>query len=297
MNSIIIPAYNEEKSIVDVVTKVHSVMRRLSVATNFEVIVIDDGSTDQTMMLLTELQSSFPELRILQNNVQMGVGASRSRGVRHARGDKIAFIDADMTYSADDLPKIFEGLKTYDMVIGARKEEKGSLRYLRALIKNMFKGFASFLTHTKIPDLNSGIRGMDKAKVMEFLYLLPKGHSWVSTTTLCFLASGYSVSFIPAEYFVREGKSSFKIVRDSYAMFMTILKTIVYFYPLRIILPISYACILGSIVFLIRDIYQSDIADTTIVLLLTGIIIFVFALISEQMACLRREINQKIDRT
>jgi polyisoprenyl-phosphate glycosyltransferase len=295
MDTVIIPAFNEEKSILEVIRRVHVSMKQSQGQKPFEIIVVDDGSTDATPALLSEITATYKELVVVTHPMKKGVGCARTTAVLRARGERVAFIDADLTYEADDLPRLFDSLETYDMAVGAREEEKGSLRYLRATIKSIFKSLASLLTRSRIEDLNSGIRAMNKAKTIEFLPMLPSGHSWVSTITLCFLASGYSVGFIPTRYFVRTGKSSFKIFRDSYAMLLTIIKTVIYFYPLRVILPVSYLFFFGGFCFLIRDIFQHNIADTTILFFVMGVITFVFALMSEQISCLRREINQKID--
>jgi glycosyltransferase involved in cell wall biosynthesis len=292
MNTLIIPAFNEEESIESVVLDASTVLNKKSLIP-FEIIVVDDGSTDKTPLILNSLKEKVPNLVVFTHPRQCGVGAARCTGVFNAKGEKIAFVDADTTYDVKDLEPIFLGLKEYDMVVGARRDEKGTLKPIRFFIKYVFKTLASLLTRSNIEDLNSGIRGMDKKKVFEFLHLLPSGHSWVSTITLCFLASGYTVSYIPTNYFKRTGHSTFKIFEDTHAMFMTIIKTIVYFYPMRVILPISYAFFVIGTLFFIRDILQHDVADTTILFLVIGIILFIFSLMSEQLACLRREINRK----
>lgn len=294
MDTVIIPAFNEEKSIAEVVTNVHDAMVARRARRDFEIIVVDDGSTDTTPQVLAELVETYTELIVLTHADRVGVGRARTNAVVHARGERIAFIDGDCTYDATDLPHLFEKLDEYDMVVGARHAEKGTLKYLRAPIKRLFKKLASILSRSPIADLNSGIRAMHRDKTIEFLPMLPHGHSWVSTITLCFLASGYSVGFIPTKYFQRTGRSSFKVVRDSYAMLLTIIKTIVYFYPLRVILPVSYLFFFWGLIFLGRDMLQHDIADTTILMFVMGVITFVFALMSEQISCLRREINQKL---
>ena len=293
MYSIIIPVYNEEKSIGAIIDSILKVMQESIGKKPFEIIVVDDGSTDNSVHIINE--KKYKEVLLIKHKSRRGVGAARTTGVMNAKGSKILFIDADSTYEPEDIPAIINRLDSADMVIGARKEEKGTFRFIRSCMKLFFNKLASWLTHTNIPDLNSGLRGMDKEKTQQFLYLLPTGHSWVGTITLCFLASNLTVDFIPIRYNKRKGKSTFKIFRDTYAFFIMILKTIVYFYPLRVIMPVSFAFFIGGIIFLIRDLMQKNIADTTILLWVVGIIIFIFALMSEQMACLRREINQKIN--
>ncbi len=295
MISLIVPVYNEEKSIGALIDLTIKIMRDNFGKDQFEILVIDDGSNDMSQDIIKERKCK--EIRLIEHKTRRGVGAARTTGVLHAKSDKILFIDADSTYDPQDLPKVTKLLDEYDMVIGARIKEKGTLKPLRSFMKYLFNKLAGMLTHTNIPDLNSGLRGMDKDKTKQFLYLLPNGHSWVSTITLCYLASGYTVNFLPISYSKRKGKSSFNIFRDTYSFFIMILKTIIYFYPLRVIMPISFAFFLSGIIFLIRDFMQKNIADTTILLWVVGIIVFVFALMSEQLACLRREINQKINKS
>ena len=293
MYSLIIPVYNEEKSIGDIIDSTLNVLRESKGNIPFEIIIVNDGSTDNSAHIIQDKNDN--DIIVCEHKSRRGVGAARTTGVLHAKGDKILFIDADSTYAPDDILKIIERLDAADMVIGARLKEKGTLRLLRSFMKFMFNKLASLLTHTNIPDLNSGLRGMDKEKTRQFLYLLPTGHSWVSTITLCYLASNLTVDFVPIRYSKRKGKSSFNIFRDTYSFFVMILKTIIYFYPLRVIMPISFGFFIGGILFLVRDLLQKNIADTTILLWVVGIIIFVFALMSEQLACLRREMNQKIN--
>lgn len=293
MYTLIIPAHNEENSIQEVIKSAYDILEKSSEGQAFEIIVVNDGSSDATQSKVEEL--SFQNVYLINLAVRRGVGAARTLAVRKARGSKILFIDGDLTYDVHDIASIIKELKNYDMVIGARHKEKGSLPLLRSFTKNTFRVLASLLTKTKIKDLNSGLRGMDKEKTLEFLYLLPVGHSWVSTITLAFIANGYRVGYVDTIYKKREGKSKFNIIKDTSAFFVTILKTIVYFYPLRVILPVSFFFFMvGFVLFFFRDIPQKNIADTTILMWVVGFIMFIFALISEQLACLRREINQKI---
>lgn len=293
MISLIIPVYNEENSIREVVKNCYDVLQKKVGDGNFEILVVDDGSTDSSRQIIRECtnEAVFP----LEHAVRRGVGSARLTGVRKARGEKILFIDADTTYETNDLGPIIDGLQTADMVIGARRQEEGTLPVLRFCVKLFFRKLAEWLTQSRIPDLNSGLRGMDREKTKQFLYLLPKGHSWVSTITLCFLAEGYTVAYVPTEYSKRRGSSKFNVLKDSYAMFMTIVKTVVYFYPLRVIMPFSFAFAGCGMLFLLRDLVRRNIADTTILMVVMAVLMFVFALLSEQLACLRREINQRIE--
>ncbi len=286
MVSIIIPAYNEEKSIGKLLNAVTSLYN----SPGYEIIVVNDGSTDTT----AEIVSAYAQVKLVSHTKQMGVGAARTTGLKNASGEKVVFIDADMTYNPEDIAKIVDEIYSYDMVVGARREEAGTFKPVRYSVKKLFCILAEKLTGVPIPDLNSGLRGIDKEKALNLTYILPSGHSWVSTITLAFLSSGYTLKFTDIDYGKRIGKSTFAICRDTYGMFITILKTVTYYYPLRVMLPISLFLFLCGSLFLIRDLFSKNLADTTIFLFISGIVIFVFSLLSEQIACLRREFLQKL---
>jgi len=212
-------------------------------------------------------------VRLISHPYNRGEGAARTTGLRASRGDIFVTTDADGTYPNQDIPRLLAALEGYDMVIGARKKEAGTMRWLRTPAKTFIRLLASYLTATRIPDLNSGLRAFRKAPAMRFLNVLPATHSWVSTITIAFLTSGYTVNFIPIDYYPRKGKSSFHPLRDTYNYLSLVVRAIVYFNPLKVFLPASLFLLLVGGVKVIYDIitYNWHFAPSTVTLILTGV--------------------------
>lgn len=265
--SIFIPAYNEGAAIGPVLKDVIEVMEPLGRA--YEIIVVDDGSTDDTQARC----EAFPNVRVISHDGNRGEGAARTTGVLAARGKYVVTTDADGTYPAEAIPAMLEKLdEGYDMVIGARRQEAGTMRLLRSAAKEFIRLLASYMTRTKIPDLNSGLRAMRRDKVLEFLRILPTTHSWVSTITMAFLSSGYRVTWIPIDYYKRIGRSTFHPITDTYNYLSLVVRAIMYFDPLRIFLPVTLVLFTVGAGKAIYDIfaYHFHLAPSTVVLILTS---------------------------
>lgn len=265
--SILVPAYNEQDAIGGVLDEIQSAMGQVNAP--YELIVVDDGSTDDTRAVC----KARPEVRVICHDQNRGPGAARTTGVRAARGRYVVMIDADGTYPAEAIPRMIEELSHCDMVIGARGAETGSLRWLRSLAKRAIKALASYLTQATIPDLNSGLRAMKRDLVFEFLPILPATHSWVSTITMAFLSNGHHVRWIPIAYRRRIGDSSFHPIADTYNYLSLVVRSIMYFNPLRIFLPLSLGMLLVGAGKMIYDIfaYRFHFAPSTLMLVLTGV--------------------------
>jgi len=161
--------------------------------------------------------------------------------------------DADGTYPNHDIPKLLAALADADMVVGARRREAGTLPWLRAPAKWFIRMLASFLTNTHIPDLNSGFRAFKRDVALRYLTILPTTHSWVSTITLAFLSDGYSVTYVPIDYYPRKGRSSFHPITDTYNYITLVVRSIMYFNPLKVFLPVTGLLLLVGIIKFIRD--------------------------------------------
>ena len=275
--SIVIPAYNEEVAIGDDL----DLIKRTMDATGqpYEVIVVNDGSTDRTV----EIVSSRSCVKLLHHSHNRGTGAARSTGVRAALGNLILMTDGDGTYPNQDMPKLVDELQRCDMVIGARRQEKGTVRWLRTPAKWFIRSLASYLTGVKIPDLNSGLRGFKKDLVMKYMGILPNTHSWVSTITIAFLSDGYEVHFVPIEYYERKGKSSFHPMRDTYNYLTLVVRAVTYFNPLKVFLPISLFLFAVGGIKMVSDIfrYNFHIPTTTVIVLLTAVQVAVMGLLAD----------------
>jgi glycosyltransferase involved in cell wall biosynthesis len=278
MISIIIPMYNEEQAIGDDLDTIIETMSGSDVP--WEIIVVDDGSTDASAEIVRQREG----VKLIQHPYNRGTGAARTRGLQHARGDVIVMTDGDGTYPNRDIPHLLTHIGEYDMVIGARRMEAGSLRWLRSPTKLFIRLLASYLTGIRIPDLNSGLRVFKKSIGERFLNILPTTHSWVGTQTVAFLSEGYAVKFVPIDYYKRKGKSSFHPVSDTYNYLSLVVRTIMYFNPLKVFLPVSLALIVVGAAKLVRDVihYRSPyIPGVTLMLILTAIQVGAIGLLAD----------------
>jgi glycosyltransferase involved in cell wall biosynthesis len=277
--SIIIPVYNEEAAIGDDLDTIIETMDASS--TPYEIIVVDDGSTDRS----ADIARKRKGVKLIQHTYNRGVGAARTTGVRAAKGEVIVMTDGDGTYPNHEIPRLLGYIGEYDMVIGARRRETGSLKPLRSLVKLFVRLLASYLTGVRIPDLNSGFRAFKKEIAEEFLNILPATHSWVGTITIAFLSEGHSVKFIPIDYYKRKGrKSSIHPISDTYNYISLVVRTIMYFNPLKVFLPVTLVLVSIATIKLIRDIivYRSlYIPGITLMLVLTAIQIGAIGLLAD----------------
>jgi len=281
--SIILPAYDEEAAIGDDLDDILKAMA--TTALSYEVIVVDDGSRDRTAALAAERP-----VRLLHHAFNRGNGAARTTGVRAARGRWVAFTDADRTYPNERLPEMLAMMaEGADMVIGARRVEAGTLRVLRTPAKWFIRKLAEFMTGSRIPDLNSGLRVQRRDVTLRYLPMLPTSHSWVSTSTIAFLSAGFTVRWLPIDYFPRVGRSTFHPLRDSYNYLSLVIRAVMYFNPLKVFLPLSLMMLAaGTGKYVLYDIlwrtsgaYVPPMPGTTLALLVTGLQILVIGLLAD----------------
>ena len=275
--SVIIPAYNEQEAIGEDLDTIINVMKANDI--DFELIVVDDGSTDRT----AEIVRGKEGVKLLQHSSNRGTGAAINTGIRYAKHDVVMITDGDGTYPNQDMPKLLSFMDEYDMVIGARCREAGTLRWLRSPTKAFIRMLASYLTDTMIPDLNSGLRCFKKELARKFFSILPSGHSWVSTITLAFLSNGYVVKFVPIDYYPRKGKSTFHPIADTYNYILLVIRTALFFNPLKVFLPISFFLLAVGAGKAVYDIfaYHFHFAPSTVMLVLSGIQVGVVALLAD----------------
>ena len=279
MISIIIPMYNEAEAIGADLDTIIQTMSSSDVP--WEIIVVDDGSTDAS----AEIARQREGVRLIQHPYNHGTGAARTTGLQHARGDVIVMTDGDGTYPNQDIPRLLAHIDKCDMVIGARRMEAGNLKWLRSPTKLFIRLLASYLTGVRIPDVNSGLRAFKKSVAERFLDILPTTHSWVGTQTVAFLSEGYAVKFVPIEYYKRKGrKSSFHPISDTYNYISLVVRTIMYFNPLKVFLPVALSLIVVGAVKLVRDIvyYQGFyVPGVTLMLILTAIQVGAIGLLAD----------------
>jgi glycosyltransferase involved in cell wall biosynthesis len=275
--TIVVPAYNEHEAIGGVLDDIIAAMAPTGIS--YELLVIDDGSTDDTRAQA----EARPEVRVIAHQRNRGNGAARTTGVKAARGSCVVMIDADATYPAAAIPGMIRDMAHCDMVIGAREREMGTLRLLRSAAKEFIRHLASYMMQTHIPDLNSGLRAMKRDLVPPFFSILPTTHSWVSTITMAFLSSGYTVTWVNIPYYKRVGRSTFHPIRDTYNYLSLVVRTVMYFNPLRIFLPASLFLFLLGFIKMIHDIfaYNFHFAPSTLILVLTAFQVGVLGLLAD----------------
>ncbi|MDI7252564.1 MAG: glycosyltransferase family 2 protein [Actinomycetota bacterium] len=278
--SVVLPVYNEEEAIGEVLEETISTLEGTSY--DWEIIVVDDGSKDRT----AEIVASFPQATLLRHPHNMGGGRARNTGIKAASGEVVVIADGDGTYPLRDIPRLVEELKDCDMVVGARKKEAGTLKFLRVPVKFLIRKLAEFISGSKIPDLNSGMRAIRRDAVSPYLRMLPPGHSWVSTITLAFLNNGHVVKYVPIDYYPRKGKSTFHPIRDTGNYIVTIFRTITWFSPLKVFVPLAFLLLLTGFGKMIADIlrYNWHLAASTVVLLLGGLQVLALGLIADMIA-------------
>lgn len=262
--SIIIPAHNEEQGIGAVLRELASIMKEADI--EHEIIVVNDGSSDGT----AGAASANDGVRVLDLGMNLGYGAAIKQGLKSARHELIAITDADGTYPAAPLPAMISAMDEADMVVGARIGNSVSIPLARRPAKWVLTRLANYLSATKIPDLNSGLRVMRKSVLTRFLNILPRGFSFTTTITLAMLCNDYRIRFHPIDYHARTGKSKIRPISDTFGFFLTIIRTIMYFNPLKIFLPISAVLfLLGLVILLYSGFVMKRVMDVTVLILMT----------------------------
>ncbi|MCD6500074.1 MAG: glycosyltransferase family 2 protein [Deltaproteobacteria bacterium] len=266
--SIVVPAYNEEKGIRPVLIEIDRVLKEAGVEA--EILVVDDGSDDATA---DEAAKAAASVIVLRHRENLGYGAALKTGFRHARYDWVAIIDADGTYPAPDLIRILAQRPDNDMVVGARTGMNVHIPLIRRPAKWVLRRLANYLSKRTIPDLNSGLRTIRKALVERYMGLFPNGFSLTTTVTLALLVGGYQVQFVPIDYRRRTGRSKIRPIRDTLGFATLILRTVIFFNPLRVFIPLSlFFMLAGLLVGLLSWIYLPRVLDaTTSMLVLTGV--------------------------
>jgi len=276
--SVIVPAFNEAGGIAEVVSAL------AQAGPWHEIIVVDDGSTDATAERATAAGAV-----VVRHPYNKGNGAAVKSGIRRATGEFVMIIDGDGQHRADDARRIVSRLGEYDLVIGARAATTQAT-LARRLGNAMLNGFASYLTGRSIPDLTSGFRGARRECLREFLHLLPNGFSTPTTTTLAFIKAGYSVAFEPTEARQRVGNSKIKLARDGAKFLIIILKIVTIFSPLRVFLPVSLASFAVGTAYAVWTIAtQQHVTNSSVLLIMLAVIVFLVGLVSEQISALRFE--------
>jgi len=246
--------------------------------------VVDDGSSDDTGERARSAGAT-----VLRHAYNKGNGAAVKTGLRHASGEHVLIVDGDGQHSPSDARLLVDRLGAFDLVVGARVASTQATVGRRAG-NAALNSLATYLTGRRIPDLTSGFRAAKRTVLVEFLHLIPNGFSTPTTTTLACIKAGYSVAFVPIEARRRHGSSKIKFARDGAKFFLIVVKIVTFFSPLRVFLPISLLCFTVGAVYAAWTIAtQSHITNSSVLLIVVSVVIFLMGLVSEQIAALRFE--------
>ena len=281
--TVVIPAYNEAAAIESTVDKIHQVLAEGNITG--EIIVVDDGSTDNTAE-----NASRTKARLIRHPQNKGYGASIKTGIRQARNNIIVIIDADGTYPCEMIPRLVNEMDAFDMVVGARTGDTVQVPLARRPVKWALTQFANYLSGTNIPDLNSGLRAFKRDLAMNYFRLLPSGFSFTTSITLAMLTNDYNVKFIPVNYYKRTGKSKIRPVQDTINFFSLVIRMVISYRPLRVFVPLVAILGLVSLLKVIYDIqaYDFHLATSTVILLTLTFQMMVLGLIADLVVSLHK---------
>ena len=274
--SVVLPAKNEAQNIA-------VVLRRLKhLLPDAEIIVVNDGSTDNTAKLAAKGGA-----KVISHPYSQGNGASIKTGARNAGGEILVFMDADGQHDPEDIPALLAKLDAgYDMAVGAR-HARTHASWLRRFANGFYNKLASLMTGYRIEDLTSGFRAVKADKFRRFLYLLPNGFSYPTTSTMAFFRSGFPVAYVPIHAGKREGRSHIKLLRDGIRFFVIIMKIGALFSPMRLFLPLSFLVFMtGASYYAYTFMTSGRFTNMSAVLFLASLFIFLIGILSEQVSSL-----------
>ena len=280
--SIVLPAKNEAAAIGATVEKIHAQLLQMQIVGEIEVLVVNDGSTDDTAAV-----AQAAGARVVHHPYSKGNGAAIKTGARSALGEVLVFMDADGQHDPADIPRLLNELNQgNDMVVGAR--QKGSQASVgRGLANGLYNRLASWMTGHKVEDLTSGFRAVRADKFREFLYLLPNGFSYPTTSTMAFFRAGYSVAYIPIHAAKRIGQSHIRLLRDGTRFLLIIFKIGTLFSPMKIFTPVAFFMfLLASGWYGWTFITMHKFTNMSALLYTGSVITFMMGLISEQITAL-----------
>ena len=279
---IIIPVYNEEENIAEVLKGIQEVL-----GSACRIIVVDDASQDKTVEVA---KANGAEVIVHPYNI--GNGASIKTGLRQARADVVVLMDGDGQHKPEDIPNLLNEIDKFDMVIGARKFSGFSWRNLANIIYN---AFACYVTQFKIEDLTSGFRAVKREVALKFLYLLPNTFSYPATLTLAFLKTGRAIKYVPISLSLRKhGKSKINLLSDGIRFLLIITRIATFFSPLRVFLPVSvFFFTVGLVYYIYTYLNFHRFTNMSALLFTTSVIIFMLGLISEQVSQLRMDRSEE----
>lgn len=289
--SIVVPVFNEKKSISNVVDRIISSMQGTDI--NYELIIVNDGSNDGTKSVIDDLKEKY-DIRVIHHPYNRGYGSALKTGIIKSISDNICIIDADDTYPEKMIPVLYNDIETYDMVVGSRTGSSVSIPHFRKIAKWFIGKLANYLAGTKIPDLNSGLRVFKKNLALAYYNILPSGFSFTTTITLAAFSGEYFIKYIPIDYFNRSGKSKIRPFKHTMEFTLLVFRMIMYFKPLKIFIPVSLFILLIG---LYRTIYtiinRFRIHEFSVLTILISVTILLLGFLAD-MIVKTRNIDTKI---
>jgi glycosyltransferase involved in cell wall biosynthesis len=290
--TVVLPCYNEQDHVLAEIARISTALDASGYT--YELLAIDDKSTDETLARLRGAEKTYPQLRVVAFRRNGGSGTVRRIGTHDARGEIVVWTDADMTYPNERIPELVRYLDDnpdVDQVVGARTSEQGTHKLLRVPAKWVIRKFAEWLSGTTIPDLNSGLRAFRKEVSLPYLRLLPPGFSCVTTITLSFLSNQHTVDYLPISYAQRAGHSKFHPLKDAYRYILQVLRMVMYFNPLKVLMPLAIWLIAIGFVKGIFDVarYHFHLTTNTLLIFVTGLVIGAVALLADLIVRSRGE--------
>jgi glycosyltransferase involved in cell wall biosynthesis len=277
--SIVVPVFNEENAILQTIQGLEAYYSKFP---DLEIIFVNDGSTDNTLQILES--SVSPETQIINHSHNKGYGAALKTGLNKAKGDCIAITDADASYPHEKIEVLLDRLlsEDIDMAVGARQGKISASGLFRKFPKFLLKKLAEYLSNEKIPDFNSGLRVIRRKPLLSALRYLPDGFSFTTTLTLFLLSNNGRITYIPIDYYRRKGKSKIRPFRDTMNFVQLIIRTIMFFNPLKVFLPLSAFFIIMSFLVLIVSYFMGRVLDiTTVLLFVTGLNFLAIGLLAD----------------
>jgi glycosyltransferase involved in cell wall biosynthesis len=282
--SIVIPAFNEADGIGPVLARLSAVMAASGI--DHEIVVVDDGSTDTTSQAVTALLGKLGRVRLVSHDSNRGYGAALKTGILASEAPVVAITDADGTYPNDRIPELYRVLlaRRADMVVGARTGDDVHIPLVRRPAKAALGTLANYLSGSRIPDLNSGLRVFRREPVVERFNLVSNGFSFTTTVTLALLARNHPVIFVPVDYARRTGSSKIRPIRDTFNFLVLILRVSVYFEPLKVFLPVSGALAAFGLFYGFVQVVAGDLGEAPVLLLASALNILLVGLIADMIS-------------
>ena len=282
--SVVIPVFNEENAIAATLDTVREALR--DQRQEFELVIVNDGSTDQTAEILKSYLLANPGCLVLvEHHVNAGYGAALKTGIRAASGDLIVIADADGTYPVERIPELVGTLVASKaaMVVGARVGDNVEYSKIRRIPKIFLRAYIEWIARSDVPDFNSGLRVFRREVAERFFGILPSGFSFTTTITLACITNQYPVIFVPIAYARRVGKSKIQPIRDTLRFGQLIVRTGMYFAPLRILGPVMTILFLMALVSLGIDVARGNLTDSTVLLFMIALNTGMFALLADMI--------------